>query len=289
MTSATSIRSAAILGAGVVGHAMAQAIALRDPSIALRLVDPTPRCIRCRHIPPGALVGDLREIPAFAPDVYFVCTGTPGMPGGHCDIASVSSACASIADHIDRTRRGAIVAIRSTVPPGSADGISDQMARRTSVPFRVLSNPEFLRQRHALSDTLYPSRVVIGGHHESSDTLARFYEHQLGVDAQRIQLVISARTAEAIKYVSNAMLAGRVALFNELADWAARAGADVGALQVGVGADSRIGPIHASAGYSGACLPKDVDAILADDPWRLPILRAVQDANTLRRQRSAIS
>lgn len=278
----TAFLRVAILGGGIVGQAMAQAIAAQSDVIQVCIIDPTPR-------PPAtvlpASVGVARELarlPEFEPDLYFICVGTPQAAGGYCDASQVHHAAAAVAEHMHRVRRPALVAIRSSVPPGTADHIAERMAMLTDVPHHVLSNPEFLRARHALADTLRPDRIVIGGAEAPAVRLAAFYTAHLRIDPARLLTGMSRRTAEAVKYVSNGMLAGRIALINELASWAEAYGADIDILEIAVGADSRIGEIHTSPGYAGTCLPKDVAAILASTPVRLPILSKVQEINAQR-------
>src|SRR5436305_572180 len=154
-----------------------------------------------------------------------------------------------------------IIVNKSTVPIGTGDWVGT-ILRRTApaeATFAVVSNPEFLAEGSAVSDFLAPDRVVLGGDDRgAAEAVAGLY---LGLQAPII--VTDLRTAEMIKYASNAMLATRVSFINEIAAICERLGADVRLVAKGMGYDQRIGKafLGAGLGYGGSCFPKDVRAL----------------------------
>jgi UDPglucose 6-dehydrogenase len=148
--------------------------------------------------------------------------------------------------------------------------------------FRVVSNPEFLREGSAVDDFRHPDRVVLGGTDpEALDRVAGLYQ-----DLQPEPPIIKTdiRTAEMIKYASNAFLATKISFINEIASICERLGADVKEVARGMGLDRRISPefLDAGVGYGGSCFPKDVKALahMASMAGAHPqLLRAVMEIN----------
>ncbi|MCA1813978.1 MAG: nucleotide sugar dehydrogenase, partial [Halobacteriales archaeon] len=177
------------------------------------------------------------------------------------------------------------VVTKSTVLPGTTEGIVGLAVQRASgkVPgpgFGLAHNPEFLKEGDALADARQPDRLVVGALDDASAKACwALYE---GIAAPRVGTDI--RTAEMIKYASNAMLAARVGFANEMANLSEQLGIDVQQVMEGVGLDQRIGPkfLRAGAGFGGSCFPKDLAALLRlSEEKRTPsrILRAVLDGN----------
>jgi UDPglucose 6-dehydrogenase len=189
-------------------------------------------------------------------DFYFIAVNTPQSANGHADMAQVESAAASLAQHLARP---AVVVNKSTMPIGSADHVFDLIARATSVPFAIVTNPEFLREGSAVNDFMRPDRVVLGSSDlDAAERVADLYR-ALGAPI----VVTDFRTAEMIKYASNAFLATKISFINEIAQICDRLGADVRQVAHGMGLDPRIAPgmLNAGIGWGGSCFPKDTKAL----------------------------
>ncbi|AGL35493.1 UDP-glucose/GDP-mannose dehydrogenase family protein [Mycobacterium avium subsp. paratuberculosis] len=187
-------------------------------------------------------------------DVVFVCVPTPSAPDGHADLAAVES----VIDRLGRVlRRGAVVALKSTVPVGTTSTMAQRLCHKG---IRVVSTPEFLREGRAVDDFRNPDRLVIGSH----DELAAQLVHQAyGLAGHRV-LRMSPESAELAKYASNAFLAVKLSYTNSLAALCARVGADIDDVTCCMGADRRIGAefLRPGPGWGGSCLPKDTAALL---------------------------
>ena len=219
------------------------------------------------------------------PDVIFVAVGTPQSSTGAADLSYVESAIQSIADNITKD---CVVAIKSTVPVGTVDFMQRVLSeildsrpdKRISVS--TVSNPEFLREGNAVYDALNPERVVIGSNCPKATSIIKDLYSDLPKSTRYI--VMSRRSAELAKYASNAMLAARISLVNEIAEIASKLCADYEEVKLCIGADSRIGPqfISAGLGYGGSCFPKDVSALVNTAKQygaEVAILKAIQNRN----------
>jgi UDPglucose 6-dehydrogenase len=189
-----------------------------------------------------------------------------------------------VARTIGRTiERYAVVLIKSTVPVGTNDRVTELVAGETKVPFDVVSNPEFLKEGDAVNDFMKPDRVVLGARTDRALEVARRLYLPLMRTSERI-LAMDPRSAEMTKYVSNAYLALRISFVNEVANLCERLGADVSSVRTAVGADSRIGRryLFPGCGYGGSCFPKDVSelrGLAAAHGYPLTILDAVHAVN----------
>lgn len=192
--------------------------------------------------------------------IVVVAVGTPSGPDGRADLSQVLEVAQTIARSI---REYTVVLIKSTVPVGTNDRVTELIASSTKVPFDVVSNPEFLKEGNAVADFMKPDRVVIGVRTERAREIVRLLYLPLMRSAERI-LVMDPRSAELTKYVANAYLATRISFINEVANLCERVGADVMSVRWGVGSDSRIGLRYffPGCGYGGSCLPKDVRELL---------------------------
>ena len=196
-------------------------------------------------------------------EVIFIAVGTPMEDGGKADVSAVIAVAREIGRHM---REHKIVVIKSTVPVGTASRIARVIKSNQRRPrdFDVVSNPEFLREGTAVKDFLEPDRVIVGLDNPRP-RLRKTMETLYGgiTDTEHPLLFTNTRSAELIKYASNAMLATRVSFMNEIARLCENVGADVREVARGVGLDSRIGPrfLEAGVGYGGSCLPKDVKAL----------------------------
>ncbi|HLF78774.1 MAG TPA: nucleotide sugar dehydrogenase [Dehalococcoidia bacterium] len=190
-------------------------------------------------------------------DFAFICTSTPPTADGSLDTSQVFQAAEMLIEACDAPLR---LIIRSTVNPGTAQQLEEKIGLGQGI--QVLANPEFLREGSGLNDFESPSRIVIGGSDaEAVDALARLYTFAVGVPLLRS----NAKTAELIKLTSNAALAVRVSMANEIAHLAEADNADVDLLLEGVGWDPRIGQdyLKPGIGFGGSCLPKDLAAFRA--------------------------
>ncbi|MCX7858629.1 MAG: UDP-glucose/GDP-mannose dehydrogenase family protein [Chloroflexus sp.] len=218
-------------------------------------------------------------------EFIFITVGTPMGEDGAADLTYVKAAARSIGKYL---RSGSIIIDKSTVPVGTGDMVENIIAEHAGpdVKFDVVSNPEFLREGSALSDFFKPDRIVLGAkNREAAQRVAALHE-TLGAPI----IITDLRTAEMIKYASNAFLATRISFINEIAQICERLGADVREVARGMGADKRIGPhfLEAGVGYGGSCFPKDVLALYhmaASAGCHPQLLQAVMDINTDARKR----
>jgi len=218
-------------------------------------------------------------------EFIFITVGTPMGEDGAADLTYVKAAARSIGKYL---RSGSIIIDKSTVPVGTGDMVENIIAEHAGpdVKFDVVSNPEFLREGSALSDFFKPDRIVLGAkNREAAQRVAALHE-TLGAPI----IITDLRTAEMIKYASNAFLATRISFINEIAQICERLGADVREVARGMGADKRIGPhfLEAGVGYGGSCFPKDVLALYhmaASAGCHPQLLQAVMDINSDARKR----
>ena len=200
-------------------------------------------------------------------DILFITVGTPPMSSGEVDVSAVLDVAKAIAKAFKKKIRKSninqfkIIVNKSTVPVGMGDIVTKVMTESgiRDKYFSVVSNPEFLREGSAIADFLNPNRIVIGAsNNRAFNTIAELYRplnaHIIFTDV---------KTAELIKYASNAFLATKVSFINEIANICERVKADVTQIADAIGLDSRIGRsfLNAGLGYGGSCLPKDVLAL----------------------------
>ncbi|HSJ85705.1 MAG TPA: UDP-glucose/GDP-mannose dehydrogenase family protein [Anaerolineales bacterium] len=214
----------------------------------------------------------------------FIAVGTPSGVDGNADLKYVESAARSIAKNMTAPL---IIINKSTVPIGTGDWVADIVKSAQSKPtdFAVVSCPEFLREGSAIADFMSPHRNVIG----SLDRDAANKVAQLHLPLRSPIVITDLRTAEMIKYASNAFLATKISFINELADLCEIVGADVKEVAAGMGYDARIGRhfLDAGLGWGGSCFPKDVQALayMAKERGLNPrILNDVMDINYDRRR-----
>ena len=212
-------------------------------------------------------------------EFVFIAVGTPPGSEGEADLSHVEAAAKGIA----KAMSGPLIIVnKSTVPIGTGDWVSEVVRRHkdNDFNFAVVSNPEFLREGSAVHDFMNPDRVVLGSlDRKVAEVVAELYR-PLGCPI----LITDLRTAEMIKYASNAFLATRISFINEIASICERLGADVKEVAVGMGYDKRIGHAYLDAGigWGGSCFPKDVKALeyMALIHGAHPaLLRAVMDIN----------
>ncbi|MGA4787917.1 UDP-glucose dehydrogenase family protein [Nocardia sp. AB354] len=215
-------------------------------------------------------------------EVVFVCVPTPATPSGAADASAVQDVLAALFDLLSP---GAIIVLKSTVPVGTARA-ADEAAGRCGL--HVVSNPEFLRESHAVYDFLHADRIVIGAADAAvGERIARLYQ---GVESPAVQIV-DFESAEVAKYASNAFLATKVSFVNELAELCEKVCADIELVGECLGSDPRIGAafLRPGPGWGGSCLPKDTEALLHiahDKQVNLGVLEAAVAANRAQTDRT---
>lgn len=220
-------------------------------------------------------------------DFAFIAVGTPSDDDGDADLGYVKQAVMSIAEHLDHP---IIIVNKSTVPVGTGDWVAEiikDINGNKTPPFEVVSNPEFLREGSAVSDFMHPDRVVLG----STDPAAAEKVAALYEALNSPIMITDLRTAEMVKYASNAYLATRISYINEIANICESLGADVKEVARGMGMDKRIGPafLDAGIGWGGSCFPKDVKALAhmaAVHGAHPQLLKAVMNINDNQRLRA---
>ena len=200
-----------------------------------------------------------------ATDIIFIAVGTPMAEDGSANLDYIFSAASDIAENITRD---SLVVIKSTVPVGTGFEVESHInsilkEKGSDVKISIASNPEFLKEGHAIEDCLHPDRVVIGAESEEVfETLKDLYSTFV-LNHDRFVLM-DIRSSEMTKYVANAMLATKISFMNEIANICEVTGANVKNVRLGIGSDKRIGFdfIYAGCGYGGSCFPKDVQALI---------------------------
>ena len=215
----------------------------------------------------------------------FIAVDTPSGSEGEADLKYVRMAAETIAREMTDSL---VIVNKSTVPIGTADWVAEIVEEYVSpgLQFAVVSNPEFLREGSAINDFLNPDRIVLG----STDRQAAEKVAQLYLSLRAPIIVTDLRTAEMIKYASNAYLANRISFINEMASICEQLGADIKEVAAGMGYDKRIGHsyLDAGVGWGGSCFPKDVKALahMASIHGCHPqLLRAVIEINSDQRRR----
>ena len=228
--------------------------------------------------------------PVAAADAVFIAVGTPSRRGVH--VREVGMAVAAAREIAAALRGTTAVVTKSTVPVGTGDEVETIIReQRPDADVCVVSNPEFLREGAAIRDFMHPDRIVVGVEDpRAREILAEIYR-PLYLNAAPI-LYTDRRTAELIKYASNAFLATKITFINEVADLCEKVGADVQEVARGMGLDNRIGSkfLHAGPGYGGSCFPKDALALIKtgqDHEAPLRILETVVAVNDQRKRAMA--
>ncbi|MCD1161753.1 UDP-glucose dehydrogenase family protein [Peribacillus frigoritolerans] len=192
-------------------------------------------------------------------EIIIIAVGTPQMDDGGADLSYIVQAAKDIAANLVQS---SVVVIKSTVPVGTNDFIKSIIEEHCneSVTFNMVSNPEFLRQGSAVMDTMQADRIIIGSENDEAAKKVQEMYRPLNVPF----ILTSIRSAEMIKYASNAFLATKISFINEVANLCGVVGADVKDVAKGMGKDKRIGEafLQPGIGYGGSCFPKDVKALL---------------------------
>jgi len=217
--------------------------------------------------------------------IIMLCLPTPQDEDGSADLKYVLNCSAEIAGYMNGYK---VIVSKSTVPVGTVDRIRNIMKDKTSHSFDVVSNPEFLKEGAAVSDSLKPDRIVVG---TSSEKAAKIMKDLYApfVRTGNPIIIMDERSSEMTKYAANGFLATKITYMNDLANLCDQVGADIELVRKGMGSDPRIGPqfLFAGLGYGGSCFPKDVKALIntaVEYNHPLSILDAVDKVNTNQRQ-----
>lgn len=216
----------------------------------------------------------------------FITVGTMPRKDGLIEIKHVQDVTDTIGQYMNSYK---IIINKSTAPVGTVSFIKAQITellskRSRSIPFSVVSNPEFLREGTAVKDFMHPDRIIVG----CEDQCAKLALRKLYAPFHRNRyklIEMDIRSAEMTKYAANAMLATKISLMNEIANIAERLGADIEQVRIGIGADPRIGyhSIYPGCGYGGSCLPKDIQSlerVACSIGYDAHLLRAVELVNS---------
>ncbi len=213
-------------------------------------------------------------------EVVFLAVGTPPGENGEADLSAIREVAGEVGGLIkDYT----VITVKSTVPVGTVESLGDIIAEKTSEPFEMVMNPEFMKEGAAVDDFLKPDRVVIGADGEKAARIMQeLYEPF--VRTEKPILTMDTRSAELTKYAANAMLSTKISFINEIANICEWLGADISSVRRGIGFDSRIGFqfLFPGVGYGGSCFPKDIQALIRSSEkagYKARILNSVQDVN----------
>lgn len=214
-------------------------------------------------------------------DITFIAVGTPMAENGAADLSAVRTVVAALTEAADRPFT---LVMKSTVPPGTGAALGTRFLSDAAVSIGYVSNPEFLREGHAIDDWLHTDRIVLGS--DSETGLVAMRELYADIDATVVATDVA--SAETIKYASNAFLSTKISFINEIANLCDCIGADIDAVAAGVGLDTRIGSqfLKAGIGYGGSCFPKDtraLDFIATLNGYQFTLLKAVIDVNNRQR------
>ena len=196
--------------------------------------------------------------------ISFVCVGTPSREDGSTDLSSIFEVARGIGKALKKKRGFHTVVIKSTVPPGTSESVATAIekasGKKAGKGFGVCMNPEFLKEGSAVEDFINPDRIVIGANGKKELSIVKGL--YAGFKAPLLETDL--RTAEMIKYASNAFLATKVSFINEIANICERLGVDVYAVADGMGYDQRIGRkfLNAGAGWGGSCFGKDIRSLI---------------------------
>ena len=240
-----------------------------------------------------------------ASQAIFIAVGTPPTEQGEADLSYVESVARSVSGAINGYK---VIVEKSTVPVYTSDWVRKIILRNAAPPdsFDIASNPEFLREGTAVTDFLYPDRIVVGADNTRCAAVLRaiyapmtdgsYYQRSDAIpQPDRVSvpapiIVTSTKSAELIKHASNAFLAMKISFINAVASVCESVGADVNQVVHGVGTDARIGPrfLNPGIGYGGSCFPKDVMAFRAvarESGYDFRLLDEVMSINEDQRQR----
>ncbi len=213
-------------------------------------------------------------------EIIFLALPTPPGEDGSADLSYILG----VAEELGKIMTDyKVIVDKSTVPVGTAEKVHAAIAKNATVPFAVVSNPEFLREGFAVDDFMKPDRVVIGSSDERAIKIMEGLYKPFVRQGNPI-LFMDEKSAELTKYAANAFLATKITFMNEVANFCELVGADVDKVRIGIGSDDRIGKrfLFPGIGYGGSCFPKDVQALVKsglEQNFNFKILEAVMEVN----------
>ncbi|MCC7453897.1 MAG: UDP-glucose/GDP-mannose dehydrogenase family protein, partial [Crocinitomix sp.] len=221
-----------------------------------------------------------------ASEIIFLALPTPPGEDGSADLSYILG----VADELGKIMSSyKVIVDKSTVPVGTAEKVHAAILKHAKVEFDVVSNPEFLREGFAVDDFLKPDRVVIGTRSERAKTAMKELYKPFVRQGNPI-LFMDEKSAELTKYAANSFLATKITFMNEIANFCELVGADVDAVRIGIGSDTRIGKrfLFPGIGYGGSCFPKDVQALVKSGKevnYNFEIIDAVLRVNDVQKLR----
>lgn len=225
-----------------------------------------------------------------ASDVFFIAVPTPSSDDGSCNTSFLEEAVKEISKHVEHY---SVIVNKSTVPMGTAFLVKKILLeefekRNVSIPFDVVSNPEFLKEGNAIYDCMKPDRVVIGTDSLKASEIMREIYAPFMLNHDRL-IEMDILSAEMTKYAANAMLATRISFMNELSQICKKIGANINHVRIGIGSDKRIGDsfLYAGAGFGGSCFPKDLRALAFAAKkvgYKPALLEAVEEINNYQKK-----
>jgi UDPglucose 6-dehydrogenase len=213
-------------------------------------------------------------------EIIFLALPTPPGEDGSADLSYILG----VADQLGKLITDyKVIVDKSTVPVGTAEKVQAAIAKNATVPFAVVSNPEFLREGFAVDDFMKPDRVVIGTSDEKAMKVMESLYKPFVRQGNPI-IFMDEKSAELTKYAANAFLATKITFMNEVANFCELVGANVDKVRIGIGSDERIGKrfLFPGIGYGGSCFPKDVQALVKsgkEENFNFEILEAVMKVN----------
>jgi UDPglucose 6-dehydrogenase len=287
-----------VIGVGYVGLVTAACFAQAGHEVVCLDIDEAKLDrLRAGHLPihePGVeeVLAEGRERMTFTSSaaelferaaIAFVCVDTPPSASGDADLSRVEA----VIDAIPAGTDGAVIVMKSTVPPGTGARLRRSLDERGLHNVDYASNPEFLREGSAISDFRRPDRVVVGAEDAGvGERIAALYRAFGGSE-----LITDVTSAEMIKHASNAFLATKISFINEIANVCEEVGANVDLVARGMGLDARIGSsfLRPGLGFGGSCFPKDVAALkqlAGNSGYHFQLLSAVIEVNELQKRRA---
>jgi UDPglucose 6-dehydrogenase len=215
-------------------------------------------------------------------EVVYVAVGTPPTASGDADLTAVWT----VVDELPAVDRRIVLAMKSTVPVGTARTVRHRLDERGFENVGYVSNPEFTAEGSAVRDFMHPDRIVIGAFEAADgDVVESLHD---GIDAPIVRCDVA--SAEMIKLAANAALVTRISFINEIANVCEATGADVMTVAEGIGLDHRIGPsfLRAGVGFGGSCFPKDslaLKQLASNSGYHFQLLSAVIEVNELQKRR----
>lgn len=219
-------------------------------------------------------------------DLVFLAVGTPTADDGSADLKYIFEATRMVAREI---KEGATIVVKSTVPVGTFQKVKDIALAETDVNFKIVSNPEFLKEGAAIEDFMKPDRIVVGTDNEDGSKVMRDLYKPI-TDKGFPLIEMSNSSAEMSKYAANCFLAAKISFINEIANLCEKVGANIDEVREGIKTDPRIGKyfLNPGSGYGGSCFPKDVKALIhlaKENDIDFKIVKSADDVNNYQRCR----